>query len=92
MITEKLESLHRLAEEIMQDDAEGKFPMKYTKDDVLAATVVFSHVMGAQFSHYMIDEKMPIGASRHLTQHLGAEISKTVKYATTIDVKMKELL
>lgn len=90
-MTEKLEPLHHLAEEILGDDAKGKFPLKYTKDDIVAATVVFSHVMGAQFTHVMIDEKVPLGVSRHLAQHLGTEVQHLVKYATKVDIKIREI-
>lgn len=92
MQTEKLESIYRLADEIMRDDAAGKMPLQYTRDDVIAVTVVFSHIMGARFVQYLEEEKVGIGASRKLTQSLGAKISDTVKYATDIDVNIKEVI
>jgi len=92
MQTEKLEPIHRLAEEIMRDDAAGKLPLHYTHDDIIAVTVVFSHIMGARFVQYLEKEKIGLGASRKLTQGLGAKISDTVMYATDVDIKIKEVI
>lgn len=92
MKTEKLEPLHRLAEEIQRDDAAGRLPLEYTREDVIAATAVFAHIMGVNFVHYLEDEKIGIAAGRKLTAALGDKISDTVMYATDIKVNIKEVI
>ena len=92
MKTEKLESLHRLAEEIIRDDEAGREALQYTRDDVIAATVVFSHIMGARFVQYLEHEKVGIKAGRRLTKDLGNRIGGVVSFATDLDIKIKEIV
>lgn len=85
--SEILEPLHNCLREVLELDTKGKgAEIVYTDNDVLAAALMFGHVLGNRLMHKLTDEKASIGLSRHLATTYGESIAVIAKQMSGVDI------
>ena len=88
--SEILEPLHDVANELTEVDKRGKAHLiEYTELDVIAAAVVFTHIMANKKAHHYVDiagVKDLDRISKEMTEY-GTRIRNIVKEMTGIDLR-----
>ena len=88
--SEILEPLHAVANELTEVDRRGKAHLiEYTELDVIAATVVFTHIMANKKAHHYADiagSKDLERISKEMTEY-GVRIRTIVQEMTGVDLR-----
>lgn len=84
-----MEPLHVCLRELLERDHQGKSHLiEYTDADVVAAALMFSHVLGNRLIHNLTREKVSLGMSQHLATTYGGMIQHLTKSMTGVDVNV----
>lgn len=86
--SEILEPLHTCLKEVLDKEKAGGLNIEYTDEDVIAATLMFSHVLGNRMIHLYTDERASIGLSQHLAATFGEQIQIITKQMTKVDISL----
>ncbi len=85
--TEILEPLHNTLRELLELESQGKSQdLEYTDDDIIAATLVYTHVTGNRLIHWLTEEKASIGIAKILSANMALQITTLTKQITNVDV------
>lgn len=85
-ITEQLEPLHALTRELTEQDRAGRpNPLTYTDNDVIAALLVFNHIMNNRLVAKLTDEKVGIGMAQTIVANYTLLTKDLVLGMTGID-------
>jgi len=87
--SEILEPLHKCLRELLSLDksrASGK--IEFTDHDIIAITLMYSHILGNRLIYNLKDEKVSIGLSQHLASSFGEAIQVLTKQMTAIDINV----
>lgn len=84
--SEILEPLHACLRELLERDKQGSSQaVKYTDNDVVAATLLFAHILGNRLVHRLSDEKVGISMAGELGKHYAALINEVTLGMSTVD-------
>jgi hypothetical protein len=85
--SEILEPIHACLRELLERDRLGKgHLMEYTDHDVVAATLVFSHILGNRLAHKLTRENVNLDYSKELATGFGISIINLAKMMSGVDV------
>lgn len=85
--SEILEPLHTCLRELIDRDLNRKGDLiKYTDDDVVAATLLYSHILGNRLVHTLTDERVSIGMAQELARNYSNEIQNVTTSMSRVDV------
>lgn len=86
-ISEILEPLHNCLRECIErdDDAKGHL-MIYTDADVVAATLMFSHVLGNRMAHKLTNMKSDQASIKKMAQDSGERIRLITKHMSGVNL------
>lgn len=85
--SEVLEGLHRNLREVL--DLERKGSMKhteYTDSDVVAAALMYAHVLGNRMGLMLVDERTSIGLAQHLADSFALQVQVLTKQVANVDI------
>lgn len=60
--------------------------VEYTDRDIIAATLMYAHVLGNRQLLNLMDERASIGLSQHLTESFGQTVHLLTKQIADVDV------
>lgn len=88
--SEILEPLHKCLRELLslEQSGTGKGGMEYTDHDIVAATLLYSHIMGNRLIVNLKEEKASIGLAQHLAGTYGEAIQVLTKQMTAVDINV----
>jgi hypothetical protein len=85
--SEILEPLHACLREILERDRYNNPDLiKYTDEDVKAATLFFSHILGNRLYHNLVDEKVSIGLSKKISTDYAESILVLARQMSGVDM------
>jgi len=85
--SEILEPLHNCLRELLaRDEAKKGHLMEYTDADVIAAHLMYTHIMGNRFAHRSGRDKIPLETTTFLAQNYAAQIRLTTKQMSSLDI------
>jgi hypothetical protein len=86
-ISEILEPLHACLRELLESDRRGKTHLiEYTDKDVIAASLVYSHILGNRLVHHLTKEKASLERTKLLGNSYGEAIQKLTKGMSGVDL------
>ena len=87
-MTEYLEPLHHVAREVVELEATNKaFYYEYYDEDVMAAVLVFNHVLANRKIHFHNKINKPMDQSTAELKLYGEQLRALVEYMTGIDTQ-----
>lgn len=87
--SEILEPIHTCLRELLELERKGKSQnYEFTDHDIVAATLLYSHILGNRLIHNLTDERASIGLSKHLGSTYGDAIQVLTKQMTGVDIKV----
>lgn len=87
-ITEYLEPLHQVAREVVDIEARNKsYFYEYLDEDVMAAVLVFNHIMASRKIHHHHKINKPINQANEELMVYGEQLRALVEYMTGIDTQ-----
>ena len=87
--SEILEPVHKCLRELLDLEKKGKSQnYEYTDHDIVAATLLYSHILGNRLIHRLTDERASIGLSKHLGKTYGEAIQLLTKQMTNVDISV----
>lgn len=88
-ISEILEPLHACLGELLESDRQGKSHLiEYTNKDIVAATLIYAHVLGNRLTHNMMREKASLELSQHLASTYGNMIHNLTKSMAGVEISV----
>lgn len=87
--SEILEPLHTCLRELLERDRTGSsLDIKYTDDDVVAATLMYAHILGNRLIHNLTEEKAGIALAQELTKHYSVLINEVTLGMSKVDTSV----
>lgn len=85
-ISEVLEPLHHCLRELLERERKGiSQSIVYTDDDVMAATLMYSHILGNRLVSKLTEEKVSLGMSSNTGRHFSTLINEVTLGMSNID-------
>ena len=86
--SEILEPLHALAYELIDVDARQKgFLIEYTEDDIMAAAIVFNHIIQNKRIHIESRTNIKLSDAIENSKHFGQELHEFILKNTGVNTK-----
>lgn len=80
--------MHRCVRELIESDMSGRSQdISYTDQDVIAATLLYTHVMNNRMIHKLVEEKVSLGYSRQVSSNYSTMINNLTKMMSDVDTK-----
>lgn len=85
--SEILEPLHTCLRELLaRDEAKKTHLIEYTDADVIAAHLMYTHIMGNRLAHRFGREKVPINTTTFIAKTYAEQIRLTTKQMAQLDI------
>lgn len=85
--SEILEPLHSCLRELLERDRKGKGHLiEYTDNDVVAATLMYSHILSNRLAHKLNRENSSLKLSQELATSFGISIVNLTKTMSGVDI------
>ena len=85
--SEILEPLHNCLRELLaRDEAKKNHLIEYTDADVIAAHLMYTHIMANRFAHRSGRERLPMETVQFIAQNYAAQIRLTTKQMANLDI------
>lgn len=85
-ISEILEPVHSTLRELLAVESNGGYQGKYTDDDVVAVTLLYSLVMGNRLLRQLSEEKVGIVMSHDISNHFTKSIQLITLGMSKVDM------